>query len=108
MLIEWTSESTCRVRECSWFVDEFEYDDEIEVAPAPVPESYRFLSLVQRSPLVRTTFVVDPTTADSPMLGALFAAVDAAGGYWERAFGGAVFVALPPGSGVSIEDALST
>lgn len=108
LLIRWTSDATCRVLECPWFLDEFGYDDEIEIARSPDTATLQFLRLVRPSPLVRTTLVLDAATASSPKFDALADAVDAVGGYWERAFGGAAFVALPPGSGVDAEAILGT
>ena len=89
------SDSAFRVAECVWLVESFSFDDVIELARTQGEEVFRFVRVIRPSALVRTTALLSERAAASPELDALLDEVLVAGGYWERALGGGVFIAMP-------------
>ena len=107
MFVQPVSDTTLRVSEVPWMIEEFDYDDVIEVeALDGVGESFLFVQVVLRSELDRMHFVLTRTAADSDLTPVLDRVVQA-GGYWELSLGGGLFVALPPGASVDVKAALS-
>jgi hypothetical protein len=64
---------------------------------------WRFERVLDRSPLVTLEWAVTQDIAAAPMFHELLEHVRQIGGEWEQAFGGIVFVHLPPASVAEIE-----
>ena len=71
--------------------------DVIEVEPLP-DGTHRLVRLVERSPMRHFSWTVPRRFVESEEYGRFGAAVEAAGGWWESAFGGLLWVHLPPES----------
>lgn len=69
--------------------------DVIEVEDLP-DGTYRFLRIVELSPLQHFTWMVPRVFVQSPEYEAFGAAVEAVGGAWEGIMGGVLHVHLPP------------
>ena len=59
---------------------------------------WRFQRVMARSPLVTVEYLVTRKIAELPAFHSLLEKVRQSGGEWERAFGGVVFIHLPPTS----------
>lgn len=57
---------------------------------------WRFVRVVEASPLVTLEFLLSREVAESEAFGRVLDHVRDRGGIWERAFGGMVFVHVPP------------
>jgi len=57
---------------------------------------WRFQRVMTRSPLVTLEYLVTRKIAELPDFHSLLEQVRTSGGEWERAFGGVVFIHLPP------------
>jgi len=106
MAVEPLASGLFRVAEQPWFWEGFGYDDLVELRKTG-SDKFEFVRVVERSSLVRNCWVVGKETAESQGLQALFDDVSNAGGYWERAFGGAVFIAVPVGSKIKPEERMN-
>ena len=87
--------------------EDFGYDDVIEVE-AEFHGAFPFVRVIEQSGLVRSTSILSQAAATNPKLATLLDEVVQAGGYWERAFGGALFIALPPNAGIDVNAALAS
>ena len=74
---------------------EVSYHDVIEAEPQ-TDGTLRFVRVLTPSGLKTLCWVLSQTAAESPGLSALLDKVIAAGGYWERIFGGVLLLHLPP------------
>ena len=108
VMVEPVSDYAARVCECMWMVESFDFDDVIELASAEDGQAFRFVRVIEQSPLVRTSAVLSEGAAASGELDALLGDVVEAGGYWERAFGGGLFVAVPPDSDLNVMERLDS
>ena len=77
--------------------DAIHVGDVIEVEPLP-DGTHRLVRIVERSPMRHFTWVVASFFSESAEYRRFGAAVKAAGGYWEGAMGGILWVHLPPDS----------
>ena len=101
VLVERLDDGRYRVAECPWLFEEFGYDDIIKVE-LDTDSAGRFVGVERASVLRRSSFVLSARSAESPRLADVLEAVVAEGGYWERAFGGLLFTALPPDSSLNV------
>lgn len=70
----------------------------------PVSEmAIRFLNVSQNSPYVTKTWMISKAVAESPRLIEFLEQVCSAGGRWERALGGLLFLHLPPESPFDVD-----
>jgi uncharacterized protein DUF4265 len=65
-------------------------------------EIWRFVRVVEPSPLETLEMVLSREVAESPAFHDLLNFVRDAGGEWEKAFGGIVFLHFPPASGAEV------
>lgn len=68
---------------------------------------WRFERVFDRSSLHTLELLVSQSVAESPASRAVLEHVRQIGGEWERAFGGIVFVHVPPGSVAEIESRMA-
>lgn len=80
--------------------------DVIEVEPL-ADGTHRLLHVVERSPMRHFTWAVPRFFAESAEYRRFSAAVEAAGGSWQGAFGGMLWVHLPPDSNFDPEPELA-
>jgi hypothetical protein len=83
-----------RMEESSVFC-EARYLDTIEAEPQ-TDGKLRFVRVVTPSGLRTGSYILSPAQVESPALNALLDKVLAAGGNWEKVFGGVLFLHLPP------------
>ena len=79
------------------------YHDILE-AEAQADGALRYLRVVEPSGLKTESWILPPTLIESPYLTKLLERVDAAGGRWERIYGGVLFVSVPPISAGIIDE----
>lgn len=71
--------------------------DLTEVEPLP-DGTHHLVRVVERSPMRHFDWIVPRVFSESEEYARFGAAVEAAGGWWQGAFGGLLWVHLPPGS----------
>ena len=103
MAVEPLPSGLFRVAVQPWLWEGFGFDDIVELRKMGSDE-YEFVRVVERSSLARHCWIVGRETAESKALQALLDDVSDAGGHWERAFGGAVFIALPADSEINPDE----
>jgi hypothetical protein len=84
----------CRMEESS-VLGEVSYHDVIE-AELQTDGTVRFLRLLTPSGLTTVSWILPQNQVESPALSVLLEKVMAAGGNWERIFGGILLLHLPP------------
>jgi hypothetical protein len=90
----------------SWEDNPVHAGDVIEVEPLP-DGTHRLVRVVERSPMRHFDWVVPRFFYESPEYTRFGAAVESVGGWWKGAFGGALWVHLPPESTFDPEAELS-
>jgi hypothetical protein len=79
------------------------YHDVLE-ADAQADGTLRYLRVAEPSGLKTESWILSKALIESPQLTKLLGRVDAAGGRWERVFGGVLFVSVPPTSAGIIDE----
>jgi hypothetical protein len=110
VLVEPVAANTYRLEETPIFANRDEdpiyAGDIIEVQPLP-DATHRLICVVERSPMRHASFFVPQFFVESVELWHFGSAVEAAGGRWESALGGFLWVHLPADSGFDSEAELS-
>ena len=94
LLVTPMGQNLYRMEESS-LLGEVSYHDVVEAEPQP-DGLLRFLRVSTPSELKRVSWMLPPSLTESPNLSVLLGKVLAAGGNWERVFGGCLIVHLPP------------
>jgi hypothetical protein len=91
-----------RAEESSIASESINLGDVIEAEPGP-DNGIRFVRVIEKSPLTTLRWLIPQDAAESKGLGQFLVKVDAAGGRWERALGGFLFLHLPHACGFDVD-----